>query len=132
MNNKKLVESTVDELTYASAILSMIINNNIQADGDLFNSIESVVSNIDRAKNNISDININMEVKPINEMEIFHDKSLEMVIGTVTTALEMAIDISVKSELGFSTKDKDSLLLNIIMQARLNLVYVYEKISLGG
>lgn len=50
MNNTMLVENTVDELTYAESILNMIIDNDVKADGSLFNSIESVVKNISRAK----------------------------------------------------------------------------------
>ncbi|MBS0917004.1 hypothetical protein [Providencia rettgeri] len=50
MNNTTLVENTVDELTYAESILNMIIDNDVKADGSLFNSIESVVKNISRAK----------------------------------------------------------------------------------
>lgn len=50
MNNTTLVENTVDELTYAESILNMIIDNDVKADGSLFNSIESVVKSISRAK----------------------------------------------------------------------------------
>ena len=50
MNNTTLVESTMNELTYAESILTMIIDNDVKSDGNLFNSIEAVVENISRAK----------------------------------------------------------------------------------
>ncbi|MBN7840901.1 hypothetical protein J0A78_05375 [Providencia rettgeri] len=50
MNNTILVENTINELTYAESILNIIVDNDIMANGNLFNSIESAVKNISRAK----------------------------------------------------------------------------------
>lgn len=128
MNNAKLVENTIDELTYASSILNMIINNDIQADGDLFNSIESVVENIDRAKKNVCNISVDKNNKPIGEVKISKDQTIEVVIGSILTTLETAINLKVAEESGH-LKNQDKYVINLITSAKLNLEIVYTKVS---
>ncbi len=128
MNNTKLVESTIDELTYASSILNMIINNDIQADGNLFNSIESVVENIDRAKKNVCNISTDKNHKPIGEIKISKDQTIETVIGSILTTLETAINLKVAEESGH-LENQDEYVINLITSAKLNLDIVYTKVS---
>ncbi|HGW4592405.1 TPA: hypothetical protein ACNH0U_001929 [Proteus mirabilis] len=58
MNNTKLKESACDELTYATSILNIIINDNVMPSDNMFNAIESAVANIERAKEYIFQLNI--------------------------------------------------------------------------
>ncbi|MGO2337095.1 hypothetical protein [Providencia sp.] len=128
MNNTKLVENTIDELTYASSILNMIINNDIQSDGNLFNSIESVVENIDRAKKNVCNLNTDKNYKPIGEVKISKDQTIETAIGSILTTLETAINLKVAEESGY-LKNQDEYVINLITSAKLNLDIVYTKVS---
>ena len=128
MNNTKLVENTIDELTYASSILNMIINNDIQSDGHLFNSIESVVENIDRAKKNVCNLNADKNYKPIGEVKISKDQTIETAIGSILTTLETAINLKVAEESGY-LKNQDEYVINLITSAKLNLDIVYTKVS---
>lgn len=128
MNDSKLVERTVDELTYAASILNMIVNNNVQADGDLFNTIESVIENINRAKKNVCDMSIDMNNKPIGDIEVSKDQTMEMVIGSILTTLETAINLKVAEESGH-LKNQDEYVINLINSAKLNLDIVYTKVS---
>lgn len=57
MNNTKLKESACNELVYAASILNIIINDNVMPSDNMFNAIESVVANIERAKESISQLN---------------------------------------------------------------------------
>lgn len=127
MNNTKLVEHTVNELTYAESILNMIVNNDIKADGSLFNSIESVVENISRAKKNVCNINIDNS-KNIGDFEISKDQTIETVIGSILTTLETAINLKVAEESGH-LKNQDEYVINLINAAKLNLDMVYTKVS---
>ncbi|HEM8305012.1 TPA: hypothetical protein U2M51_001219 [Providencia rettgeri] len=56
MNNQKLKEAASDELTHAASILEMIVNDNVTPNTNMFNAIESVVGNINRAKRSIGNI----------------------------------------------------------------------------
>lgn len=127
MNNTKLVENTMNELTYAESILNMIINNDIKADGSLFNSIESVVENISRAKKNVCNINTDNS-KNIGDIEITKDQTIEMVVGSILTTLDTAITLKVAEESGH-LKNQDEYVINLINSAKLNLDMVYTKVS---
>ncbi|MGW1371924.1 hypothetical protein [Providencia hangzhouensis] len=56
MNNQRLKEVASDELTHAASILEMIVNDNVTPNTHMFNAIESVVGNINRAKGSIGNI----------------------------------------------------------------------------
>ncbi|MBQ0328440.1 hypothetical protein J9231_11330 [Providencia rettgeri] len=127
MNNTKLVENTMNELTYAESILNMIVNNDVKADSSLFNSIESVVENISRAKKNVCNINTDNS-KNIGDIEISKDQTIETVIGSILTTLETVITLKVAEESGH-LKNQDEYVINLINAAKLNLDMVYTKVS---
>lgn len=128
MNNEKLIDSILNELTYAQSILNVIINNNVQADQDLFNTIESVVDNIFRAKKSAGSIQIESNHKPIGDIEITKDQTIEMVVGSILTTLDTAINLKVAEECGH-LKNQDEHVINLINSAKLNLDMVYTKVS---
>nr|ELR5042294.1 hypothetical protein [Providencia stuartii]ELR5083239.1 hypothetical protein [Providencia stuartii] len=128
MNNEKLVDSILNELTYAQSILNVIINNNVQADQDLFNTIESVVDNISRAKKSAGSIQIESNYKPIGDIEIIKDQTIEMVVGSILTTLDTAINLKVAEECGH-LKNQDEHVITLINSAKLNLDMVYTKVS---
>lgn len=128
MNNEKLVDSILNELTYAQSILNMIINNDVQADQNLFNTIESVVDNISRAKKSAGSIQIESNHKPIGDIEITKDQTIEMVVGSILKTLDTAINLKVAEECGH-LKNQDEHVINLINSAKLNLDMVYTKVS---
>ncbi|OAT54013.1 hypothetical protein [Providencia heimbachae] len=128
MNNTTLVENTINELTYAESILNMIVDNDIKADGSLFNSIESVVENISRAKKNVCNISADENKKSIGDILITKNENLEGAIGSILSVLEMAINLSASNEPSNKNGNQVSI-INLIFTAKLNLETVYEKIS---
>lgn len=128
MNNEKLVGSILNELTYAQSILNVIINNNIQADQDLFNTLESVVDNISRAKKSAASIQVEYDYKPIGDIEIIKDQTIEMAVGSILTTLDTAITLKVAEESGH-LQNQDEYVINLINSAKLNLDMVYTKVS---
>lgn len=128
MNNTTLVENTIDELTYSESILNMIIDNDIKADGSLFNSIESVVQNISRAKKNVCNIKTDENQKSIGDILITKNENIECAIGSILSVLEMAISLSASNEPSNKNGNQVSI-INLIFTAKLNLETVYEKIS---
>ncbi|EOY9128623.1 hypothetical protein ACQFZT_004393 [Providencia stuartii] len=128
MNNTTLVESTMNELTYAESILTMIIDNDVKSDGNLFNSIEAVVENISRAKKNVCNINTDENHKSIGDIEVSKGQTIEMVIGSILTTLETAINLKVAEE-SEHLKNQDEYIINLINSAKLNLDMVYTKVS---
>ena len=69
MDNNKLIENACDELTYAESILMLIINNDVLADEHLYNTLESIVENIKRARIDICYINVENNTAPIDSEE---------------------------------------------------------------
>lgn len=131
MNNEKLVDSILNELTYAQSILNVIINNNVQADQDLFNTIESVIHNISRAKKSAGSIQVENKSISISSFEIIAGESLETILGTATNTLKTAEELKVATESG-KLKDGDTNVINLIQSVRLNLEAAYEKVSAEG
>ena len=69
MDNNKLIENACDELTYAESILMLIINNDVLADEHLYNTLESIVENIKRARIDICYINVENNTASIDSEE---------------------------------------------------------------
>lgn len=128
MNNTKLKESACNELVYATSILNIIINDNVPPGDNMFNAIESVVENIERAKGNVSSINTNKSPKPIGEIKINDKDTIETAVGCILNTLETAINLKVAEESGH-VENYDIQITNLIQSAKLNLETVYEKIS---
>ncbi|MCW2258532.1 hypothetical protein M2263_004623 [Providencia alcalifaciens] len=131
MNNEKLIDSTLNELTYAASILNIIINNPIEADQDVFTVIESVVENIDRAKNNVGGIKIDSAINTIGEVKLTESETIETAIGSVLSVLQTAINLKVAEESG-KLKAQDTPIINLIASAKLNLEAIYTKVSFTG
>lgn len=131
MNNEKLVDSILNELTYAQSILNVIINNDVQPDQDVFNTIESVVGNIDRAKNNVAGIKIDPAINTIGEVKLTESETIETAIGSVLSVLQTAINLKVAEESG-KLKSQDTPIINLIASAKLNLEAIYTKVSFTG
>ena len=128
MKDNKLKESASDELTHAASILEMIINDNVTPNTHMFNSIESVVGNINRAKMNISNIGGERKIKNIGDILITKNENLESAVGSILSVLEMAISLSASDESSNKNGNQVSI-INLIFVAKLNLETVYEKIS---
>lgn len=131
MNNEKLIDSTLNELTYAASILNLIINNDVQPDQDVFNTIESVVGNIDRAKNNVAGIKIDPAINTIGEVKLTEGDTIETAIGSVLSVLQTAINLKVAEGSG-KLKAQDTPIINLIASAKLNLEAIYTKVSFTG
>ncbi|EIU7558833.1 hypothetical protein LHV18_19270 [Providencia rettgeri] len=126
MNNTTLVANTIDELTYAESILNIIVDNDIMANGNLFNSIESVVKNISRAKKNICSINTDKNQEYVGGILITKNENLESAVGSILSILEMAIKLHASE----SNDNKNIVsMVNLIFAAKMNLENIYEKIS---
>ncbi|MBQ0210893.1 hypothetical protein J7S50_17055 [Providencia rettgeri] len=126
MNNTILVENTINELTYAESILNIIVDNDIMANGNLFNSIESVVKNISRAKKNICSIKTDENQESIGDVLITKNENLESAVGSILSILEMAIKLHASE----SNNNKNIVsMVNLIFAAKMNLENIYEKIS---
>ncbi|HCQ7981574.1 TPA: hypothetical protein OL861_002785 [Proteus mirabilis] len=128
MNNTKLKESACDELLYATSILNLIINDNVTPSDNMFNAIESAVANIERAKENVSSINTDKSPKPIGEIKISNNDTIETAVWCILNTLETAINLKVAEESGH-IKNYDIQITNLIQSAKLNLETVYEKVS---
>ncbi|WIF71404.1 MULTISPECIES: hypothetical protein [Proteus] len=128
MNNTKLKESACDELLYATSILNLIINDNVTPSDNMFNAIESAVANIERAKESVSNINTDKSPKPIGEIKISDNDTIETAVGCILNTLETAINLKVAEESGH-IKNYDIQITNLIQSAKLNLETVYEKVS---
>ncbi|WP_273804878.1 hypothetical protein [Providencia rettgeri] len=126
MNNTILVENTINELTYAESILNIIVDNDIMANGNLFNSIESVVKNISRAKKNICSIKTDENQESIGGILITKNESLESAVGSILSILEMAIKLHASEN-----NDNRNIvsMVDLIFAAKMNLENIYEKIS---
>ncbi|HGN0868464.1 TPA: hypothetical protein ACKROV_001692 [Providencia alcalifaciens] len=128
MNDSKLKESASDELTHAASILEMIVNDNVTPNTHMFNAIESVVGNINRAKLNIG--NITTEKKEyVGSTSITKDESLESAVASVLSILNIAIDLKVNEESG-SLKNQYDSIINLILSAKINMEVIYEKVSI--
>ncbi|WP_272516117.1 MULTISPECIES: hypothetical protein [unclassified Providencia] len=127
MNNTILVENTVNELTYAESILNMIIDNDVKADGSLFNSIESVVKNISRAKKNVCGITTE-DKKWLGSTPITESESLEGAVNTVLSTLNIAIDLKADEESG-SLKNRYDSIIRLLLSARMSMEVIYQKVS---
>ncbi|WP_275075165.1 hypothetical protein [Providencia rettgeri] len=127
MNNQNLKESASDELTHAASILEMIVNDNVTPNTHMFNAIESVVGNINRAKKNIGNIitenNVWLGSTPITESE-----SLEGAINAVLSTLNIAIDLKVDEESGSLKCQYDSI-FRLLLSARMSMEVIYQKVS---
>ncbi|HEC8323459.1 TPA: hypothetical protein RG501_RS06235 [Providencia rettgeri] len=127
MNNQKLKEAASDELTHAASILEMIVNDNVTPNTHMFNAIESVVGNINRAKGSIG--NITIENKGlIGSTPITESESLEGAINTVLSTLNIAIDLKVDEESGSLKCQYDSI-FRLLLSARMSMEVIYQKVS---
>lgn len=128
MNDSKLKESASDELTHAASILEMIVNDNVTPNTHMFNAIESVVGNINRAKLNIG--NITTEKKEyVGNTIITKDECLESAVASVLSILNIAIDLKVNEDSG-SLKNQYDSIINLILSAKINMEVIYEKVSI--
>ncbi|WP_272515622.1 MULTISPECIES: hypothetical protein [unclassified Providencia] len=127
MNNQNLKESASDELTHAASILEMIVNDNVTPNTHMFNAIESVVGNINRAKRSIGNIitenNVWLGSTPITESE-----SLEGAVNSVLSILNIAIDLKADEESG-SLKNRYDYIIRLLLSARMSMEVIYEKVS---
>lgn len=127
MNNQILKESASDELTHAASILEMIVNDNVTPNTHMFNAIESVVGNINRAKKSIGNIitenNVWLGSTPITESE-----SLEGAVNSVLSILNIAIDLKADKESG-SLKNRYDSIIRLLLSARMSMEVIYEKVS---
>lgn len=127
MNNQRLKEAASDELTHAASILEMIVNDNVTPNTHMFNAIESVVGNINRAKGSIG--NITIEKKGlIGSTPITESESLEGAINTVLSTLNIAIDLKVDEESGSLKCQYDSI-FRLLLSARMSMEVIYQKVS---
>ncbi|EML7934011.1 hypothetical protein V9948_004506 [Providencia rettgeri] len=127
MNNQRLKEAASDELTHAASILEMIVNDNVTPNTHMFNAIESVVGNINRAKRSIG--NITIENKGfIGSTPITESESLEGAINTVLSTLNIAIDLKVDEESGSLKCQYDSI-FRLLLSARMSMEVIYQKVS---
>lgn len=127
MNNQRLKEAASDELTHAASILEMIVNDSVTPNTHMFNAIESVVGNINRAKGSIG--NITTENKGlIGSTPITESESLEGAINTVLSTLNIAIDLKVDEESGSLKCQYDSI-FRLLLSARMSMEVIYQKVS---
>lgn len=127
MNNQRLKEAASDELTHAASILEMIVNDNVTPNTHMFNAIESVVGNINRAKGSIG--NITTENKGwLGSTPITESESLEGAINTVLSTLNIAIDLKIDEESGSLKCQYDSI-FRLLLSARMSMEVIYQKVS---
>lgn len=127
MINQKLKESASDELTHAASILEMIVNDNVTPNTHMFNVIESVVGNINRAKSNIG--NITTENKEwLGSAPITENENLEGAVSSVLSILNIAIDLKVDEESG-SLKNQYDSIFRLLLSARMSMEVIYQKVS---
>ncbi|MEY1539858.1 hypothetical protein AB7Z49_01315 [Providencia rettgeri] len=129
MNNQILKESASDELTHAASILEMIINDNVTPNTNMFNAIESVVGNINRAKRSIGNISTEKKQNWIGSISITENENLEGAISSVLSTLNTAIDLKVDEESG-SLKNQYDSIFRLLVSARMCMEVIYEKVSL--
>lgn len=127
MSSSKLKESASDELTHAASILEMIINGNVTPNTHMFNAIESVIGNINRAKGKISNI-ITEKEEWIADTKITTDESLESAVGSVLSILNIAIKLKISEDSG-ELKNQYNPIIDLILSAKINMEIIYQKVS---
>ncbi|ENU1229307.1 hypothetical protein [Providencia rettgeri] len=127
MNNQKLKEAASDELTHAASILEMIVNDNVTPNTNMFNAIESVVGNINRAKRSIGNIATEKQ-EWIADTLITKNESLEAAVGSVLSILNIAISLKVSEDSG-ELKSQYNSIIDLILSAKINMELIYQKVS---
>ncbi|MBN6363938.1 hypothetical protein JZL89_01010 [Providencia rettgeri] len=127
MNNQKLKEAASDELTHAASILEMIVNDNVTPNTNMFNAIESVVGNINRAKGSIGNIATEKQ-EWIADTLITKNESLEAAVGSVLSILNIAISLKVSEDSG-ELKSQYNSIIDLILSAKINMELIYQKVS---
>ena len=79
-------------------------------------------------KKNVCNINTDENHKSIGDIEVSKGQTIEMVIGSILTTLETAINLKVAEE-SEHLKNQDEYIINLINSAKLNLDMVYTKVS---
>ncbi|MBS0917638.1 hypothetical protein JK227_16760 [Providencia rettgeri] len=93
----------------------------------MFNAIESVVGNINRAKKSIGNI-ITENSRCLGSTTITESESLEGAVNSVLSILNIAIDLKVDEESG-SLKNRYDSIIRLLLSARMSMEVIYQKVS---
>ncbi|HGN0094501.1 hypothetical protein [Morganella morganii] len=131
MNNTQLKEAACDDLTYAKSTLSLIINNDVPFDTHAFNTVESVVEQIDRALKNVANISTEQADTRNEDCKVFSGLDLESSLNSVLGTLVAIENISVIFESN-SLKVNATALIELIASVKMNMESICQHIAARG
>lgn len=131
MNNTQLKEAACDDLTYAKSTLSLIINNDVPFDTHAFNTVESVVEQIDRALKNVASISTEQADTRHEDCEVFSGLDLESSLNSVLGTLVAIENMSVIFESN-SLKVNTTTLIELIASVKMNMDSICKYIAVRG
>ncbi|HID7483701.1 hypothetical protein ACGTI2_12570 [Morganella morganii] len=131
MNNTQLKEAACDDLTYAKSTLSLIINNDVPFDTHAFNTVESVVEQIDRALKNVASISTEQADSSNEGCDVFSSLDLESSLNSVLGTLVAIENISVIFESN-SLKVNATALIELIASVKMNMKSICQHIAARG
>ena len=116
MNNTQLKEAACDDLTYAKSTLSLIINNDVPFDTHAFNTVESVVEQIDRALKNVASISTEQADTRNEDCKVFSGLDLESSLNSVSNSLKV----------------NATALIELIVSVKMNMESICQHIAARG
>lgn len=131
MNNTQLKEAACDDLTYAKSTLSLIINNDVPFDTHVFNTVEGVVEQIDRALKNVASISTVQADSSNEDCDVFSGLDLESSLNSVLGTLVAIENINVTLESN-SLKLNTTYLIELIASVKMNMESICKHIAARG
>ncbi|EPX8933650.1 hypothetical protein ACW5X7_000992 [Morganella morganii] len=131
MNNTQLKEAACDDLTYAKSTLSLIINNDAPFDTHVFNTVEGVVEQIDRALKNVASISTVQADSSNEDCDVFSGLDLESSLNSVLGTLVAIENINVTLESN-SLKLNTTYLIELIASVKMNMESICKHIAARG